>query len=47
VLEQLAKMNFITNSLDDKNIKIDQYLLDKHFLRKHGKKAYYGQKIKS
>ena len=23
---------------------IDQVLLDKHFLRKHGKNAYYGQK---
>jgi L-ribulose-5-phosphate 4-epimerase len=23
---------------------IDQYLLDKHYLRKHGKDAYYGQK---
>lgn len=22
---------------------IDQYLLDKHFLRKHGVHAYYGQ----
>jgi L-ribulose-5-phosphate 4-epimerase len=24
--------------------KMDQVLLDKHFLRKHGKNAYYGQK---
>ncbi len=22
---------------------IDQYLLDKHYFRKHGKDAYYGQ----
>jgi len=29
----------------NKNTKaIDKYLLDKHFLRKHGKNAYYGQK---
>ena len=25
------------------NIGIEQYLLDKHYLRKHGKNAYYGQ----
>ncbi|MRR20708.1 L-ribulose-5-phosphate 4-epimerase, partial [bacterium] len=23
---------------------IDRYLLDRHYLRKHGKNAYYGQK---
>ena len=25
------------------NIGIEQYLLDKHYQRKHGKNAYYGQ----
>jgi L-ribulose-5-phosphate 4-epimerase len=46
VLEQLAKMNFLTHMLDSKATRIEQFLLDKHFLRKHGKKAYYGQKNK-
>ncbi len=43
VLEQVAKMAhhaLTMNKLQD----IDQYLLDKHYLRKHGKNAYYGQR---
>ena len=28
---------------DDSNIGIENYLLDKHYERKHGKNAYYGQ----
>jgi ribulose-5-phosphate 4-epimerase/fuculose-1-phosphate aldolase len=28
----------------NKQAEISQTLLDKHFLRKHGKDAYYGQK---
>ena len=43
-LEEVAKMAFITESLNPKTEKIDQYLLDKHYFRKHGKNAYYGQK---
>lgn len=43
VLEQVAKMAFRTEFLGNKQ-PIDQYLLDKHYLRKHGKNAYYGQK---
>ena len=27
----------------DSNIGIEDYLLDKHYERKHGKNAYYGQ----
>jgi L-ribulose-5-phosphate 4-epimerase len=44
VLEQLAKMNFITSSLNSQSIQINKHLLKKHFSRKHGKNAYYGQK---
>lgn len=43
VLEQIAHMNmqaFIINP--DKPV-MQQVLLDKHYLRKHGKNAYYGQ----
>lgn len=43
VLEQIAKMAFNTFLLE-KNPEFDKKLLDKHFLRKHGKDAYYGQK---
>lgn len=46
VLEEVAMMAYHTLTLS--NIAgvtpIDQALLDKHFLRKHGKDAYYGQK---
>ena len=43
-LEEVAKMATITESLNPKARRIKQTLLDKHYLRKHGKNAYYGQK---
>jgi L-ribulose-5-phosphate 4-epimerase len=43
VLEEVAKMNYITTTLNPKVTSIPQHLLDKHYLRKHGKNAYYGQ----
>lgn len=43
ILEETAKMAFYTEILGAK-IPIEKYLLDKHFLRKHGSGAYYGQK---
>ena len=43
VLEEVAKMTFRSLHLNP-NTTMDQELLDKHFLRKHGKDAYYGQK---
>ncbi len=42
VLEEVAKMAFRTRVLGNDQ-PVDQYLLDKHYLRKHGKHAYYGQ----
>ncbi len=42
-LEEIARIAFFTESLG-KTEAIEQHLLDKHFLRKHGKDAYYGQK---
>ncbi len=42
VLEEVAKMAFHTLQLNPQ-ASIDSFLLDKHFLRKHGKNAYYGQ----
>lgn len=43
VLEELAKMALDTLALSPNQTPIDDYLLDKHFLRKHGAGAYYGQ----
>ena len=43
-LEEVAKMAQITESLNRATPRIKQTLLDKHYLRKHGKNAYYGQK---
>ena len=42
VLEETAMMAYYTVSLG-KTVPMQQELLDKHFLRKHGKNAYYGQ----
>ena len=42
VLEEVAKMTFRSFQLNP-NTEMSQTLLDKHFLRKHGKDAYYGQ----
>ena len=48
ILEEVCKMAHRTEAVAsfdaDSNIGIEQYLLDKHYQRKHGKNAYYGQK---
>lgn len=43
VLEEVAKIALHTYLMTKKITAIDQLLLDKHFLRKHGENAYYGQ----
>ncbi len=43
VLEEVARMALLTAQLGN-STPIKQYLLDKHFNRKHGENAYYGQK---
>lgn len=43
VLEEVAFMNFHTLMLEPKIPPMQQELLDKHYLRKHGANAYYGQ----
>ena len=43
VLEEVAHMAFETSVLSGNRVPMHQDLLDKHFLRKHGKGAYYGQ----
>jgi len=44
VLEELAKIASITRSLDPRAARLPEHLVNKHFQRKHGKSAYYGQK---
>ncbi len=44
VLEESAKMAYHTMMLNPEAQGADSYLLDRHFLRKHGPEAYYGQK---
>ena len=44
ILEELAKISLFTILLDPNVKKIKKSLLDKHYLRKHGKNAYYGQR---
>ncbi len=43
VLEEIAYMNLHTRQLVPQVDAMQQELLDKHYLRKHGKNAYYGQ----
>lgn len=42
VLEEIARMAFRTEVLGNRQ-PVGQHLLDRHYLRKHGKDAYYGQ----
>lgn len=44
VLEEIAKMALITENLNNHITPIDNELQDKHYFRKHGANAYYGQK---
>ena len=43
VLEEVAFMNYHALHLNPNQTRMQQALLDKHYLRKHGKNAYYGQ----
>ncbi len=43
VMEKVAEMNLKTLLLNP-NASMETYLLEKHFKRKHGPEAYYGQK---
>lgn len=44
VVEEVAKMAFITENLRPITKRLPQHIADKHYNRKHGKNAYYGQK---
>lgn len=43
VLEEIAKMAYLTLQINASTPVIKQSLIDKHYYRKHGKDAYYGQ----
>ena len=43
VMEQVAKMAFVAYSVNP-NLTMNPLLIEKHFSRKHGPNAYYGQK---
>lgn len=43
VMEEVAYMGIFCRQLNPKIPEMQQTLLDKHYLRKHGAKAYYGQ----
>lgn len=42
ILEEIAKMAYLSTQLDAREA--NEYILKKHYFRKHGKNAYYGQK---
>jgi L-ribulose-5-phosphate 4-epimerase len=44
ILEEIASMAFRTIDANPKARAISKHLHEKHFLRKHGSEAYYGQK---
>lgn len=43
ILEETARMALITTQFSPQAEPAPQYLLDKHYFRKHGANAYYGQ----
>lgn len=43
VLEEVAHMALLTLAVDADAVPAPQHLQDKHFMRKHGPQAYYGQ----
>jgi len=47
VLEELARMSFLTEQINPGVLRLKDALIKKHFERKHGKGAYYGQDSKA
>ena len=44
VLEYLAEVNLAARIINEAEPPPDRFLIDRHYLRKHGAQAYYGQK---
>lgn len=45
-LEETAKIAYLTKTLDPAAPRVPEYILEKHYFRKHGDSAAYGQKDK-
>ena len=45
VMEQCAQMAYIAKTLNP-SLEMNPLLIEKHYMRKHGPNAYYGQKKK-
>ena len=43
ILEELAKMAVLTELLNNSATPLEPFVLDKHFMRKHGKNSYFYQ----
>ena len=43
ILESIARMAFFTRAINQNAEPVGRGLHDKHYLRKHGTNAYYGQ----
>lgn len=44
VMEEVARMAILMKTINPNSNSIPKYILDKHYNRKHGENAYYGQK---
>ncbi len=45
VLEELAKMAYLTLQINPEGPRLSDSLIKKHYLRKHGPDSYHGQKL--
>lgn len=43
ILEEVCKMNILTKIIETNPEKLPEHISEKHYQRKHGKNAYYGQ----
>ena len=43
VLEEMAKMAYLTESIKADTLRLKEALIKKHYERKHGPDSYYGQ----
>ncbi|TXI89211.1 MAG: L-ribulose-5-phosphate 4-epimerase, partial [Chryseobacterium sp.] len=46
VLETIAEMAYLTRQINPDAERLKDSLIKKHYERKHGKNAYYGQEFK-
>ncbi|PKL13582.1 MAG: L-ribulose-5-phosphate 4-epimerase [Spirochaetae bacterium HGW-Spirochaetae-8] len=44
VLEEVARMAYLTLSINPAAVSLPEHIINKHYQRKHGPNAYYGQK---